>query len=573
MAEDQGFGWLRLEQGTTKGLIQLPIHNDKRNEMVFVSQDNRNGRGDHHRSECRLSDLCVSTSVTEFEWTSWTMQECQPRHHSLINGMPHDCDSTVSTADTALTETCHTFDYGELGASFDDLLRDFLDAALHQLSEVEDKAPGEQGSSKVYLSLDETLFKKIGEQIRGHRSSIEFLFQCLQRQSPAHLRLEEPPYALELEQLERRSSDAKLFRNLKLEGKFSEQCSDASVESIFTLESTETALRIKKEHLIAPRHEERKPNSCLEVVEKSSHSTREQTEWTIRIELAERHFQFELRDSRPYRRAEFSSHKQTEEFGLVVPVPSPSNLTTTTDAGRMPRSKHQAPGYGHKRNQTYENSHSSSTADRICSILELIESRLNLAIAKQDFQAVSETLETGADPNALHATAVATKVWSYPEPIPALIHASIVGNHQIVSLLLERGATNEACLGDKKNALICASIEGHTEVVKLLLAHGASAKQKDDAGRTPILHAAWHGHEDVVNLLSEKGADFNMHSLMHRETPMNEVTYKGHVSVVEMLLRRNASIFRAVNPFTRPPALVKLTSQNTWMVKDRRLAP
>lgn len=120
-------------------------------------------------------------------------------------------------------------------------------------------------------------------------------------------------------------------------------------------------------------------------MERPSHPTREHTKWAIGFELAERHFQFELRDSRLYQRAGLSFHK-TEEFGLMVPVPSPSNLTTTTNAERTPSSKHQAPGYGSKRNQTYENSHSSSTADKICSILEPIESRLNLAIAKQDFK-------------------------------------------------------------------------------------------------------------------------------------------------------------------------------------------
>lgn len=56
-----------------------------------------------------------------------------------------------------------------------------LDSELIQLNAMGDEASGERDSGRINLFLNETLLEEINKQIHGHRSSIDFLFECLQR--------------------------------------------------------------------------------------------------------------------------------------------------------------------------------------------------------------------------------------------------------------------------------------------------------------------------------------------------------------------------------------------------------
>ncbi|KAF8859267.1 hypothetical protein BDZ45DRAFT_364252 [Acephala macrosclerotiorum] len=129
--------------------------------------------------------------------------------------------------------------------------------------------------------LDGSLVREIEQQIRGHRFSIEFLTEflkteCLKFQLIPGFHLQPPDgaNALKLEELERRSLEAKAFRSSKLKGVISEKRTDFDAESKVTLESTET-FRICKEQSINNSFE---PQFSLEVIEKLFQVTREHTE-------------------------------------------------------------------------------------------------------------------------------------------------------------------------------------------------------------------------------------------------------------------------------------------------------
>ncbi|CZR64397.1 uncharacterized protein PAC_14295 [Phialocephala subalpina] len=445
-----------------------------------------------------------------------------------------------------------------------------LDAELYRLSTVGYSA----GLSQDDL-LDESLMQEIDQQTLGHNISIEFLIkllktECLKTGLPhdlihaltvarrfipgSHPETKDKVYPGRLKVLERRASEAKVFRNSKLKGKLPEKRLDFDGDSMVTFESTER-FKIRNEILL---DESAEPQFSLEVIEKMFQVTREHVETVDRQsqelnggfepESVGRQFQLELRDSRPYRRAGFAFNRETEEFRRELVVPSPSNLTITTEAERVPRSLYM--GSDFRYNQGYGRYQSYSVLERISVISEPREVQLHLFIARQDIRAVSDLLERGTDPHVARTTGLATKLWSYPPPIPPLIHAAVLGNTNIIELLIEHGAMIETSIGDRKTALICASIEGHADTVKFLLARGASINRGDEFGLTPLLHASRRGHKVVTDLLIQHGADINVQALHDKRTALYTAASIGYVSIVESLLEHQADInIAAANGF------------------------
>src|SRR5262245_16284706 len=108
------------------------------------------------------------------------------------------------------------------------------------------------------------------------------------------------------------------------------------------------------------------------------------------------------------------------------------------------------------------------------------ERKLIRAVADGDLEAVRQLLDRGADPN----------LW-FGGNLP-LSKAAELGHVEIVSLLLDRGATIDQIVQPFGNALIRASAKGHLEVVKLLVARGADVNARAWASQT-------------VQFLNEKG--------------------------------------------------------------------
>jgi ankyrin repeat protein len=95
----------------------------------------------------------------------------------------------------------------------------------------------------------------------------------------------------------------------------------------------------------------------------------------------------------------------------------------------------------------------------------------------------------------------------YQAPIGGVRENSVSSKHgylEVVSLLLDKGATVNKKDNFGATALIYASENGQAEVVSLLLAKGAQVDAKTNEGKPALYYAS--GHPDVAKLLVEKGA-------------------------------------------------------------------
>ena len=154
----------------------------------------------------------------------------------------------------------------------------------------------------------------------------------------------------------------------------------------------------------------------------------------------------------------------------------------------------------------------------------------------------------------------------------ALHHASLEGNKDCVSLLLEHGANKDLessthytpiMLAVKYEHVDCVTIlldagvnvdyqeptgtcaltlaasSGNVEIVRSLLRAGADVDVQTRTGRTPLYIACRYRHEEAVEALLEAGADVNIADVQGI-TPLLNAVERGHSDVVRMLLLRGA---------------------------------
>jgi ankyrin repeat protein len=96
----------------------------------------------------------------------------------------------------------------------------------------------------------------------------------------------------------------------------------------------------------------------------------------------------------------------------------------------------------------------------------------------------------------------------------ALIMAAREGHANVVTILLDRGASIDHAVPGDENALIQASGNGRLEVVKLLVSRGANVNARvwaprtrdDGEWRTPLSMARKNRHAQVVQFLQSVGA-------------------------------------------------------------------
>ena len=124
---------------------------------------------------------------------------------------------------------------------------------------------------------------------------------------------------------------------------------------------------------------------------------------------------------------------------------------------------------------------------------------------------------------------------SNPRGVTALHVAAEKGHVEVVRLLLEAGAKQDAVDSNGATALHRAAKRGHSEVVRLLLEAGADTGRTNDVTVTALHLAARGGHLEVVRLLLETGAkqdvvDSNGKTVLHCSAE------SGHLEVVRLLL-------------------------------------
>lgn len=87
------------------------------------------------------------------------------------------------------------------------------------------------------------------------------------------------------------------------------------------------------------------------------------------------------------------------------------------------------------------------------------------------------------------------------------IIAASFGDDELITMLLNRGASIDAETYDGSTALMEASEHGHSVIVKKLLARGARVNKKDIYGNTALTKAALSGHIKIVQWLICAGAE------------------------------------------------------------------
>lgn len=125
--------------------------------------------------------------------------------------------------------------------------------------------------------------------------------------------------------------------------------------------------------------------------------------------------------------------------------------------------------------------------------------------------------------------------------------ASINGNFEAVTLLLQRGA--DITIGDMDNSqpIHCAAVSGNIQIVELLLANGATVNDQDENGATPLVFAAGRRHLDMVRYLIGKGADINIPA----SRGMTPIFYAGTPEIAAIILDSGAEVnARAIDGIT-----------------------
>lgn len=129
-------------------------------------------------------------------------------------------------------------------------------------------------------------------------------------------------------------------------------------------------------------------------------------------------------------------------------------------------------------------------------------------------------------------------------PLPAapdastLLHPVIVmGEREIMSALLAKGADPEKRNMRGLTALQQAFFQKDAEAVRILLDAGAShaAVNPKDGGKTVLHYAAISGLVDEAKLLIEKGADVNALDSV-KANPLNWAAWKGSLEMVKLML-------------------------------------
>jgi len=126
------------------------------------------------------------------------------------------------------------------------------------------------------------------------------------------------------------------------------------------------------------------------------------------------------------------------------------------------------------------------------------EEALAAALLNGHFSLAGSLWERGADLSSILWSASPVFESSHPEQRRRV--------RETVAWVLERGADADARDFGGRTLLMRASVAGNVELLTLLLEHG-DVNALDDQGRTALMRACQAGHHEVVRLLLEKGAE------------------------------------------------------------------
>ena len=118
------------------------------------------------------------------------------------------------------------------------------------------------------------------------------------------------------------------------------------------------------------------------------------------------------------------------------------------------------------------------------------------------------------------------------------------GDAEIVSMLLDKGASVNAVDGDTNTALMGAAFANYLDVARILVNHGCDVNKGNQHGYTALHHACWEGRLEIVKLLMENAAehDTRTHDL---NTPLALACHGNHPAVIDYLLLKPCDVNNA----------------------------
>ena len=121
----------------------------------------------------------------------------------------------------------------------------------------------------------------------------------------------------------------------------------------------------------------------------------------------------------------------------------------------------------------------------------------------------------------------------------ALLESSQCGNNEAVQFLLDLGVNINYNNSEGKTALMLACQAGHEEVVQTLVSAEANVDLQDSTGQTALMLA--NGNIGIVPCLLLAKADLDIQR-KDGNTALHIACYKGHNTVIELLLSFHASL-------------------------------
>ncbi len=159
----------------------------------------------------------------------------------------------------------------------------------------------------------------------------------------------------------------------------------------------------------------------------------------------------------------------------------------------------------------------------------------------------------------------------HPYYSEALMVASIRGNCEIVSLLLESGIDINSIIGQSGTALHYAAERGQIKVAKLLIAADAdvncpntSEEAGDNKNETPLMSAATN-NEEIFNLLLDADANVNIQD-SEGTTPLMILAQSNRIDLPSRLIAAGVDV-NAKNTEGRTALIIAADNGNSAVVK------
>jgi len=179
-----------------------------------------------------------------------------------------------------------------------------------------------------------------------------------------------------------------------------------------------------------------------------------------------------------------------------------------------------------------------------------------LAAYRGDLEAVKSHISSGADVNVKDSAGFMPLHWAVLQDSTAMAEYLIAHGAEInatvgfltplysanampvIELLVSKGAAINT--NNRQNALHKACRVGDLEVATFLVNKGADVNAKASAGNTPLTYALQHGHAEVVRLLVANGADVNAKNA-NGQTPLGRAIRMDDKAAVELLVANGAN--------------------------------